>query len=1366
MNTSRHLSPESGSRPPLSQNTSECTESRSGFSDRETLELQIERRLREMKDNDVCAMFLIHICCPGTVPGSDTKAVEEQASRYTGRILSSLFRATDIVGRLDDGKFIIFLTGSITEESIFEKTSLLSHYLHFPAPDESMGLTHACMGVYLASGKELSFKALFSQAQEALMRAEENGSNSFYLSRMDNVVTASRQSGVPVSPFILQPHILLENIDDGICLLEAAERIRVTYASPGFYRMLKQTPEAFRLPCDLKEIGIHSDYEADYEQVLRTRISSSGAAEHVHRIQDSEGNWIWRHVRVSRIACPGSSVPVLMEISRDITTSMETRRQLQESVERFQAAFGQSHSMLWEVTLSTKSFHIYSADNTDKEDSLPLSQSEVFPDFPESLLSNGLVHPNSAEPFLRFSSELLGGKSADTGNFIMKDRAGNYSWFSLSYRQTYDDDWNPVKAIGIQERLPAVSGIFSTGFPRRPIPEALRHYLLARIHVNLSRNSVEELWRNGFDQTSEVNGISFTEVLARRDSFLFHQTDERELERSLCRERLLELYEKGEYWFTEDYQRIDSGGDIRWLTGTFNLLRDDKAGEIHLYACFCDSQQRHIWESFSETGAKRDPVSGLYTPQTARSIAEHLIRSDCGSRCALALIHMSGSFLHSASEQAQDSLRGKRFISIALSFALGTDCVIGQQENDIILVFFPNISSRFNIKKRIEDAFAYVHTVMGGTADADRIRFISCVVTEQTEHADFELLVSRASSLCGLYENAAMDTVALPDQNEDWTWTSLLRQDGAATETVAEIPGVQHDLTPEELKIAFNCVVSMLNSRSLKASMENVLRILGLYYHASRLYILSLSEKRRTITMIYEWVGRQKYSIQQIMSGMPLEKFPLLLRCLKERTPVTTKSEGEALSAHGEGTLWYFTVFPLFAHDEVAGFFCMENAQEHSEELSLIEELLPYMRQEPQRYRNAGGEQAPLITDTLSRLPNLHSYLDTVDSLNSDVYSSMGVLSLDIPNFSAINGNQGFGYGREMLCHVAETLSDVFGKTFIFRIWDAEFVVLYPNTIMEVFVSRCTRVRTMLQRRYPDQLRIGYTWADGIFTSRNLVKEARSIMCCENVSEDPGERLTFLGENRFDAREVASADNLIAYFQPKIDMRDGSLAGAEALARGIDRDGRIIPPAQFIETMEKDGSIRQLDLSMLEKVLEQLSKWKKSGLPPVTVSVNISRFTLFNPTTLASILAIESHFPEIPPEQVKLEITETAGDIEKATLSSLIDSFRKYGLFFDLDDFGSHYANMSIFSNIRFNAIKLDRSLINDLPGNEISRMLVENIVRICRNFDMHCVAEGVETRQQEAALLEAGCVYGQGYYYARPLPPGKFEEQFLRKQA
>ena len=179
--------------------------------------------------------------------------------------------------------------------------------------------------------------------------------------------------------------------------------------------------------------------------------------------------------------------------------------------------------------------------------------------------------------------------------------------------------------------------------------------------------------------------------------------------------------------------------------------------------------------------------------------------------------------------------------------------------------------------------------------------------------------------------------------------------------------------------------------------------------------------------------------------------------------------------------------------------------------------------------------------------------------------------------------------------------------------------------------------------------------------------------------------------------------------------------------------------------------------------MKQLSKWKKAGLPALNVSVNISRRTLFNPTTLASILAIQSHYPEIPPEQIELEITETAGDVEKATLADVVDSFGEYGIRFELDDFGSHYANMSMFSNIRFHTVKLDRSLINDLPENEISRMLVENIAKICSNFGINCVAEGVETQQQAAVLLKSGCIYGQGYYYDRPMPPQNFENKYLR---
>ena len=380
--------------------------------------------------------------------------------------------------------------------------------------------------------------------------------------------------------------------------------------------------------------------------------------------------------------------------------------------------------------------------------------------------------------------------------------------------------------------------------------------------------------------------------------------------------------------------------------------------------------------------------------------------------------------------------------------------------------------------------------------------------------------------------------------------------------------------------------------------------------------------------------------------------------------------------------------------------------------------------------------------------------------MDSGSYSSMGVLALDIPNYSSINSSYGFEYGKKMLVYIAETLANVFGKTSIFRTWDAEFVVLFPNTIQEVFNGRCARLRTIIQRRYPRQVRIGCLWAEGVFSARHMVKEAQSIMHNENVKEPVTERGGALEGLRHKA-EVSQKD-FVPYFQPKVDMRDGSLTGAEALVRRIGINGSILLPDGFIEKMEQDGTIRKLDLLMLELVLRQLSEWRDKGYPPIRVSINISRVTLFHSTTFASVLAIQSRYPEVPAEQIELEITETAGDIEKATLAEIIERFRQCGIRFELDDFGSGYANLSLLSNVRFHTVKLDRTLVNDIPDNEISSMMAENITQICRNFGMKCIAEGVETQRQAEALLRAGCVYGQGYYYAKPMPARMFEKKYF----
>ena len=210
-------------------------------------------------------------------------------------------------------------------------------------------------------------------------------------------------------------------------------------------------------------------------------------------------------------------------------------------------------------------------------------------------------------------------------------------------------------------------------------------------------------------------------------------------------------------------------------------------------------------------------------------------------------------------------------------------------------------------------------------------------------------------------------------------------------------------------------------------------------------------------------------------------------------------------------------------------------------------------------------------------------------------------------------------------------------------------------------------------------------------------------------------------------------------------MRTGRLVGAEALARVLDEQGNLMPHMRVIESMEKEGTIQKLDYFVLDKTLETLSRWQEKGYELVNISSNFSRNTLVNPSSLASVLAILSHYPHIPQSLIELEITETAGNFENNTFSELIQRFGNYGLQFSLDDFGSSYSNMSMLANLRFHSVKLDRSMISNIAVNPVSRMIVKDIAKICASCGMLCIAEGVETEAQVKALLDNGCFYAQG---------------------
>lgn len=1315
----------------------------------------VSEYLKTAKPDSVCAVYMMDLENFKQVNDTLGHPMGDQVIQSVGRVLSSLFRASDIVGRMEEDKFLAFIGGPLTDEVIRRKAEAICENLQFAIGAGRTVHVTVSVGVYVGLCQGQTFDGLCEQADFALHRAKSSGKNCFYIGMGSS--PGKQWEEVPweaVSTIKLST--LIENINGGISLIEVGSSLRLLYASPGFLQMLDEKKEDFKIPCEIERIGIHPEDLPDYENAVRGIAKNGGIADRTYRISKDQIHWKWLHARAVKISYPGTSLPVVLSLVMDASTLKEKQEALEEQNECLRNALGQTGSILWETDISKRLLKII---DIDAEFNANVTEVENVPD---TLVENGWIHPDSVSRFENFSEDLLNGREQDRGSFIIQNRTTHsYDWKTISYRMMYDDSGRPRKAVGIMECFPnARGGGQAMLLRRRPMPEILRYSLIVSLRVNLTRNIVEEFWQEGENRTDAFRHKRYSDIAEKESERVFPKGKREEVMKKLRRDTKLRDFENGELWQFLEYRRIHDNGSICWVLNVTNLVEDPETHEILLFVYISNAEQRHQWESSVNREIRTDPVTGLYDRDTAQVLIQERLKDGSGSNCSLALIQIVG-LTNIFTEDREKNDQKWRFISAALALPLYTDCIMGRYDEDKILVFFPDSGTRLNIRRRLEDAFSFARFSLAGAMEIEALRFVAGVSYERIEETDYGSMLSQALREEEIWKNSGTDTVVFHRENEDWGWAGN-RKLTEREDMVVERQEMERSLSGEEKGIALNCMASMLESNSLDMSINSVLRYLGQYYHASRVYILSLGEERNMLTMPYEWDCREKHSIQRAVFGMKIDNFLLLRRCMEERAPIFLSGREEST----EGRMWRFTVFPLIENETITGFLCIENPQKHPADAALLGTLIPYIMGEKKRFRSAARQMNLANHDTLTDMPNLRAYLDTIYAINSDNYSTMGALALDIPNLPSINSSLGYDYGRNMLMYISEIMTDIFGRDYLFRTWESEFVALCSNTTQEVFLGRCTRLRVILQRRYPKQLRIGYTWADGIFSAADLVKEAQSIMRCEYVSLfAKGKAENLLNPEESLVQKETAAGHFTVFFQPKIDMRTGDCVGAEALVRGIDEKGGIVSPARFIESMEKSGAIRDLDLFVMNQTFAFIEEWMKKGLEPVRVSVNFSRITLFSPTAPAAVLAIQSNHPEVPMDLVEVEITETAGDITKDTLSQVIDKYRVLGMRFSLDDFGSHYANMSVFTNIKFDTIKLDRSLINELSYNMVGRMLVEDIVNICGHCGMTCIAEGVESKAQEDALLEAGCFYAQGYYYDRPLPEQEFERKYLKKK-
>ncbi|SEA03342.1 putative bifunctional diguanylate cyclase/phosphodiesterase [Alkalimonas amylolytica] len=235
--------------------------------------------------------------------------------------------------------------------------------------------------------------------------------------------------------------------------------------------------------------------------------------------------------------------------------------------------------------------------------------------------------------------------------------------------------------------------------------------------------------------------------------------------------------------------------------------------------------------------------------------------------------------------------------------------------------------------------------------------------------------------------------------------------------------------------------------------------------------------------------------------------------------------------------------------------------------------------------------------------------------------------------------------------------------------------------------------------------------------------------------------------------------HLQLYFQPKVKLSNGSLAGAEALIRWQDPELGAISPADFIPIAEQSSLIIELDRWVVKQLCRQLVSWQQQHLSVPVISFNISARHLVEPDFTSWLLACLQEY-QISASALEMEITETALIDNEANAISKLQLLKDNGMKIALDDFGTGYSSLCYLKNMPLDTVKIDRSVVSDLTTNAKALCIIKSIQLLASELQLGLAVEGIENQQQHQILVEIGCPQAQGYWYARPMPANQMALQ------
>ncbi|HEV8690344.1 MAG TPA: EAL domain-containing protein [Ideonella sp.] len=412
------------------------------------------------------------------------------------------------------------------------------------------------------------------------------------------------------------------------------------------------------------------------------------------------------------------------------------------------------------------------------------------------------------------------------------------------------------------------------------------------------------------------------------------------------------------------------------------------------------------------------------------------------------------------------------------------------------------------------------------------------------------------------------------------------------------------------------------------------------------------------------------------------------------------------------------------------------------------------------------------LHDQLTGLPNRRLFKDHLELALAQASrrgEKVGVMFIDLDRFKLVNDTYGHFEGDELLKNFAQRLRGCIraGDT-VARQGGDEFTVLLPDLnqaedamiIANKLFAELQRPFMVGGREFIATASIGISVYPNDGDSADvLLRHADIAMYEVKASGKNGGRLFTADmkaghlprlELERDLRNAIPNGEFVLHFQPQFSLRQGRVIGAEGLIRWEHPEHGLLSPGSFIELAEETGLIGSISDWVVEEACGQLARWHREGHAGLRMAVNLSPRE-FSRADLVERVSSSLSRHKLPRDVFEVEITENVLLQDVPGVIDKLKQLRELGVRISIDDFGTRYSSLNYLRRFPINSIKIDQSFVRDIVGGERVSPIIHAIVGIARGFDLHLVAEGVETELQRQVLAELGCDEMQGYLFAAP---------------